>query len=395
MNGPLQGIKVLDFGSMIAGPAAATVLSDQGADVIKVEPTGLGDLMRHLGATLNGVSSLFHNCNRGKRSIAVNLKSEDGVAILKDLAREADVVIENFRPGVTRRLGIDYDSLKAINPDIVYLSVCGFGDRGPMAERAAYDNVIQTFSGVVQSQADPNSGEPQLYQQLFCDKITALNGAQAATAALLARSRGAGGQHIKLSMVDVAVSFLWADVVGTASFVEEGAHEGIRVAKGQRLLVFRDGYGTAAPVTDAQFHGFCRAFDVDSSDPKMATVADRNANTEMLLEILQTVTARAAESTTADAIAALEAEDVPCAAANHLVDLPDHPQMQANESFATVQHPQAGGIVEPNNPPNYSATPSPPLRPAAGLGEHTAEILGEIGRSSDDIESLRSAGVIA
>lgn len=394
MQGPMSGIRVIDLGSMIAGPAAATVLSDQGADVIKVEPTGMGDLMRYLGASLNGVSSLFHNCNRGKRSIAINLKSEDGVELLKELITSADVVLENFRPGVTARLGIDYAALREHNPDIIYLSVCGFGDRGPLAEKAAYDNVIQTFAGVAQSQANRDTGEPQLYQQLFCDKITALTGAQAISAALLARERGAGGQHIRLSMADTAVSFLWADVAGTRSFLEEGAMEGIQVAKGLRLLVFNDGYGTASPVTDKQFHGFCRAFGVDSSDPGLATVGDRNGNTDLVLSTMIAVAEKATSMATADAIAAMEAEDVPCAAANHLADLPDHPQMQANDSFAHIDHPAAGRMLEPNNPPNFSATASPPLRPAATLGQHTDDVLGELGRGADAIAQLREQGVV-
>ncbi len=394
MQGPMAGVRVIDLGSMIAGPAAATVLSDQGADVIKVEPVGMGDVMRYLGASRNGVSSLYHNCNRGKRSIALDLKSEAGVSLLQEMVRGADVVLENFRPGVTARLGVDYASLSKLNPGLVYLSVCGFGDRGPLAEKAAYDNVIQTFAGVAQSQANRETGEPQLYQQLFCDKITALTGAQAISAALLARERGAGGQHIRLSMADTAVSFLWADVAGTRSFTEPGAVEGIQVARGLRLLVFSDGYGTASPVTDKQFHGFCRAFGIDSSDPGLATVADRNGNTDLVLSTMIQVGEKAAAMTTADAIAAMEAEDVPCAAANHLVELPEHPQMQANESFAEIYHPLAGTMLEPNNPPNFSATASPPLRPSASLGEHTDAILTELGKTPADIEELREQGVV-
>ncbi len=395
MAGPMSGIRVIDLGAMIAGPAAATILCDQGADVIKVEPPGVGDVMRYLGATLNGVSGLYHNCNRGKRSLALNLKSEEGVALLKELVVDADVVLENFRPGVTARLGIDYDALTAVNPDLVYLSVCGFGDRGPYADKAAYDNVIQTFAGVVQSQPDRNTGEPQLYQQLFCDKLTALTGAQAISAALLARERGSGGQHIRLSMVDSVVSFLWADVAGARSFEEEGAYEGLKVSRGIRLLAFKDGFGTASPVTDRQFHGYCKAFGVDSSDERFATVADRNANASDLVEIMKSVGERAAGMTTAEAIALLEAEDVPCAQALHLADLPDHPQLQANESFGKIANPQAGTMCEPNNPPNFSATPSAPLRPAAQLGEHTEAILRELGKSSEEIAALREAGVAA
>ncbi len=394
MAGPMSGIRVIDLGAAIAGPAAATVLSDQGADVIKVEAPGIGDVMRYLGATLKGVSSLYHNCNRGKRSLALNLKSEEGVALLKELVAGADVVVENFRPGVTTRLGVDYDALSAVNPNLVYLSVCGFGDRGPFAHKAAYDNVIQTFAGVVQSQPDRNTGEPQLYQQLFCDKLTALTGAQAISAALFARERGSGGQHIRLSMVDSVVSFLWADVAGTRSFEEEGAYEGLKVSK-VRLLSFRDGFATASPVTDKQFHGFCKVFGVDSSDERFATVADRNANASDLIDIMKTVSARALEMNAEEAIAALEAEDVPCSLALHLTDLPDHPQLQANESFAIISNPQAGSMCEPNNPPNFSVTPSDPLQPAAQLGEHTDEVLRELGKSDADIAALCEAGVVA
>ncbi|MDJ0878023.1 MAG: CoA transferase [Halieaceae bacterium] len=394
MKGPLAGVRVLDLGTMIAGPVASTVLADQGANVIKIEPPGMGDLMRYLGATRNGVSSLFHNCNRGKRSMALNLKTEEGVQLLKELVAEADVIAENFRHGVTHKLGIHYDALREVNPDLVYLSICGFGDRGPLADRPAYDNVIQTFAGVAASQADFETGEPQLYQQLFCDKITALNGAQSICAALLARERGAGGQHIRLSMADAAVSFLWCDVSGTRSFIGGEAHEGIKVARGLRLLKFSDGFGTASPVTDSQFHGFCRAFGVDSSDPRLATVMDRNSNTDLLLDVMKEVTEHALSRTTADAIAAMEAEGVPCAPANELVDMPDHPQMQANESFAQFEHPAAGTMLEPNNPPNFSSTASPPLRVAAALGENSDEVLGELGKSAEQIQAWREAGVI-
>ena len=193
MAGPMSGIKVIDLGTMIAGPMAATVLCDQGAEVIKIEAPGIGDVMRYLGANCNGVSGLYHNTNRGKRSLAVNFKSPEGVALVKDLVAGADVVLQNFRPGVAERLGLDYESLQAVNPELVYLSVCGFGDRGPFRHKAAYDNVIQAFAGVAQSQADTETGEPIQYYQLFSDKLTAQIGSQAITAALFARERGQGG----------------------------------------------------------------------------------------------------------------------------------------------------------------------------------------------------------
>ena len=394
MPGPMSGIKVIDLGTMIAGPMAATILCDQGADVIKVELPGIGDVMRYLGAMCNGIGGLYHNSNRGKRSLALDLKSAQAVALVKELAAGADVVLQNFRPGVAERLGVDYDALREVNPELIYLSVCGFGDRGPLAHKSAYDNVIQAFSGVAQSQANPQTGEPIQYYQLFSDKLTALTGSQAISSALFARERGQGGQHIRLSMVDAVVSFLWADVSGTSAFTDEGAQEGLTLAKGVRLLHFSDGYGTAAPVSDAQFQGYCKAFGVDASDPRFATVMDRNQHAEEMQDLMRNVVHAARSMTTAEAIAALEAEDVPCAVAMHLSDLPQHPQMQANESFAEISNPQAGTIIEPNNPPNFEGTPSPDLRTCASVGQHTDEILRDLGRDDAEIARLREAGVI-
>jgi crotonobetainyl-CoA:carnitine CoA-transferase CaiB-like acyl-CoA transferase len=395
MTGPMSGIRVLDLGAMIAGPVAATVLSDQGADVIKVEAPGMGDLMRHLGANRNGISGLYHNANRGKRSLAVDLKASAGTQIVRQLAETADVVVQNFRPGVAQRLGLGYEDLSSLNPELVYLSVCGFGDRGPYAHKSAYDNVIQAFAGVAQSQANPQTGEPIQYYQLFCDKLTALTGSQAISAALYARSQGRGGQHIRLSMADAVVSFLWADVAGVDAFVSDDVEAGMTISKGVRLLAFKDGYGTAAPVTDAQFHGYCKAFGVDSSSPAFASVLERNRHAQEMAQLMRSVVERAATMHAADAIAALEAADVPCALAMHLADLPEHPQMVANESFARIDHPAAGTLIEPNNPPNFSATPSGDLRRSASLGEHTDVILAELGYAQTDIQALRDSGTVA
>ena len=394
MAGPMSGIKVVDLGTMIAGPMASTVLCDQGADVIKVEAPGVGDLMRYLGASCNGVGSLYHNCNRGKRSLAVDLKTPEGVSLVKQLAAEADVVLQNFRPGVAERLGVDYTSLQALNPGLVYLSVCGFGDKGPYANKAAYDNVIQAFAGVARSQTNPQTGEPIQYYQLFSDKLTALTGSQAISSALFARERGQGGQHIRLSMVDSVASFLWADLAGTSAFTNPQAREGMALSKGLRLLQFKDGYGSAAPVNDAQFQGYCKAFGEDASDARFATVQDRNNNADELQKLMRRVFATAATMTTAEAIAAMEAEDVPCAQAMHLEDLPQHPQMQANKSFSDVSNPLAGTIVEPNNPPNFEGTPSPSLRTCATVGEHSEEILLHLGYTPAGIRELREIGVV-
>jgi crotonobetainyl-CoA:carnitine CoA-transferase CaiB-like acyl-CoA transferase len=394
-SGPLRGVRVLDIGTMIAAPLAAGTLADQGAAVIKVEVPGIGDLTRYVGASCNGVSTIFQGVNRGKRSMALNLKSEAGVAILHRVVKDVDVVIHNFRPGVPERLGADYATLSKINPELIYVSVSGFGREGPMAEKAAYDNVVQAFAGVAMSQKDAQTGEPAQYQQLFADKLTAMQVSQAITAALFARERGAGGQHVQLSMVDVVASFMWLDTAGTAQFKSESAAPGIHISKDSRLIKFKNGYAQAAPVSDADFHGWCAAFGVDSSDPRLATVMERMANEDLLTAVSKQVFERGLELDVDATLAKLEAADVPCAKANTVRDLPNDPQLQANGLFVESEHPLAGPMIEPRNPVNFSKTPSGIGFASAALGAHTLEILGELGFSSDEITVMRDQGVIA
>lgn len=393
-NGPLRGMRILDIGSMLAAPWSTTLLADQGAEVIKIEPPGIGDVQRYLGATRNGFSALHQAVNRGKRSLALDLKKTAGLEAMHKLVAETDVVAHNFRPGVAEKLGVDYATLAEINPQLVYLSVTGFGHEGPMAGRAAYDNVIQAFAGVALNQTDAVTGVPSQYYQLFSDKMTAMYACQAITSALLARERGAGGQHIQLAMVDAVASFLWPDVAGTAAFLEPGAETGVPLAKGVPLVRFKDGYGQVAPVKDSDFHGYCAAFGVDSSDPGLATVMDRAVNGELVQATIAAVVERAAAVPVDEAMARLEAADVPCGKAYHLHELPEHPQMQANKLFAQTEHPVAGRMVEPRYPVQFSETPADRGGPAASLGQHSGEILAELGFDAAQIEALTQAGVI-
>ena len=209
-TGPLAGIKVVDMSVMISGPLTAMMLADYGADVIKVESPGLGDLMRFRGTSKGGMTGLFSLNNRGKRAITLNVKQAEGLDVLKKLIAEADVFIQNFRPGAMDRLGLGYDDVKKFNPNLIYVSVSGYGPTGPNSHRRVYDNVIQAASGMAAVQTDPATGAPGMLRNLVCDKVTSYTAMQSITSALFARERGiAKGQHLTIAMLDSAVAFLW------------------------------------------------------------------------------------------------------------------------------------------------------------------------------------------
>jgi crotonobetainyl-CoA:carnitine CoA-transferase CaiB-like acyl-CoA transferase len=208
MPGPLAGYRIIDVTQMISGPMATMLLADQGADVIKVEPPGMGDLTRALGGP-RGMSPTFSIVNRNKRSIVINLKDRRGIELLERLVAGADLFVQNFRPGVAEQMGIGEAALRHIKPNLVYVSISGFGESGPYVHKRVYDPVIQALSGLASIQGDPASGRPRMMRLIIPDKVTALTAAQAMTAALLARERTGKGQHVRLAMLDAAISFLW------------------------------------------------------------------------------------------------------------------------------------------------------------------------------------------
>jgi len=393
-SAPLAGIRVLDLSTAIAGPHASGLMADQGADVIKIETPGIGDIMRYVGAQKDGVSAMFQNANRGKRSITLNLKTEAGKDIIRKLLVECDVLVHNFRIGVMEKLGLGFEQLHKEFPQLVYLSVYGYGHSGPRSSMRAYDNVVQCFAGVAKTQANIETGEPIYAFQVISDKLTALTGFQAITAALLARERqSCGGQHIQLSMVDTTVAFLWMDASGAATFLDEGAAEGASVAKGNKLMQFKNGWGCCAPLSDDEFHGVCRAFGVDSSDPKLASALDRNINIDVMIGKMAEVQEKALLVDVDEAIARMDAEDVPCSKANELADLPNEPQIQANGTFVKSVHPVAGNIQEPRPPAQFSKTSAAIQGPCPALGQHTEEILVGLGLG-EELPALREQGVV-
>lgn len=392
---PFHGIRVIELASALAAPGAGAMLADQGADVIKIEPPGSGDILRHMGASRKGVSNLFQHYNRGKRSLALNLKDPRGQAIARALAGRADVLLHNFRPGVAERLGIGYEALRALQPELIYVAVTGFGHEGPYAHKPAWDNVIQAFAGVAHSQANADTGEPTQYYQIFADKLTALTAAQAIGAALVARERGAGGQQIRLSMIDAVAAFVWPDTCGGAGFVErDSIVEGQSLAKGNRLVRFSDGWAQIAPTDDASFLATCRILgEPVDGDPRFASFQARNQHAQEVRALFGRLYARAQQLPVDATLALLEAADVPCAKALRVDELPGHPQFRANGLFAVSDHPRAGPIRGPRTPARFGATPDVVGLCAPALGEHSDQILAELGWPTP-VAELRERGVV-
>jgi crotonobetainyl-CoA:carnitine CoA-transferase CaiB-like acyl-CoA transferase len=397
MGGPLEGVRVLDVSAVLSGPLTATYLADQGADVVKVEPPGMGDILRWLGSSRNGMSGMFCVTNRGKRSIVVDLSSPEGCAIFSRLAERADVVLQNFRPGVVDRMGIGYEAVRRTNPSVIYLSISGFGPQGPYAGKRVYDNIIQAYSGLADVQGDPQSRVPQLNRQLLCDKLTAYTAAQAVTAALFSRERTGAGQHIELAMLDTAVAFMWPDAAAHVTLLGDGVTDQPTIGSNYRLTEFADGYGTATPLTDAEFAGMCAALDLPelASDPRFATLAARMGNLAEFVSVVGSQMAeRSLQLTKAEAEERFLRNDAPAGVVNRVEDLHEDPQVVANGLLEEHEHPVAGLVRMPRPAARFSGTPSAAGRPAPQLGQHTDEILAELGLA-DDVARLRSDGIVA
>lgn len=373
MAGPLEGVRVVDLSVMISGPLATMMLADQGAEVIKVESPGLGDLMRYLGSTRNGMGALFALCNRGKRSVVLDLKADDGRAALTALFADADVIVQNFRPGAMERLGFGYADVRATNPGVIYVSISGFGSTGPYSKKRVYDNVVQGYSGFAAVQGVP--GAPSLLRTLVCDKVTAYTTAQAITAALFARERGAGGQHIGMTMLDATIAFLWPDAAMDIALLEDDAVRRPTIGSGYNALRMADGWATTGAVSDSEFQGLCRALGREdvAEDPRFATLPDRIANIAALGEA--NLAADAVKIGLDDFIRACDTNDVPAAPLQPLDALPDDPQVISNGVFVETDHPTLGRLREARPAPTFSETPVAIGGAAPTLGEHTAEVL--------------------
>ena len=388
--GPLEGIKVLDLTSMVSGPMGAMMLADQGAEVIKVEPL-YGEQLRHMAAPHNGVNPVFYSCNRGKKSLALDLKSDEGKEILKKLVSEADVFMQNFRPGAIERMGFGEPEMRKLNEKLIYLSISGFGENGPYAQSRVYDPVIQALSGATDIQADRQSGRPQMFRIIIADKVTSITGAQAVSSALFARERHGKGQHIRLSMLDTMLSFFWAE--GMAGLVYGEKEFDVRKLQGTQDLIYKakDRYITAGAVSDAEWAGMCRALNKEEwlEDERFNNSAARVANAE---ERKKMTGAEIEKWDSAEILARFQEEGVPSAPLLDRMELMAHPQILANESIERVVHEGFGEVRQARPAAQFSETPSGIDAPAPRLGQHGREILSGLGYDDAALDALIENG---
>lgn len=394
MTGPLAGIRIVDLTTMISGPFATMLLGDQGADVVKIERPDGGDQMRRFGRRSGALTAPFVNNNRGKRSVAVDLKRPEGAEVVKRIASTADVFVQNFRPGVVARLGLAEEVLRDLNPRLVYVSISGFGAKGPLAHKPAYDPIFQAASGLASIQGASDSARPRMVRAMLPDKIAALNAAQAVSTALYAREKTGLGQHVELSMLDAVLSFLWSGEMDGHTFLENQAEGPEESSPFDLIYETGDGYVCVATVTSAQWVGFANATGNSHwlQDPRFATSEAREAHRTERLELMQEVLRT---RPTDEWIERLEQADVPCSRIHTRREIVHHPHLAASESLVEYRHPGAGGIRQARDPARFDRTPTSPALMPPMLGEHTGEVLSEAGYSASEVAALRSARVIA
>jgi crotonobetainyl-CoA:carnitine CoA-transferase CaiB-like acyl-CoA transferase len=391
--GPLAGIRIVDMSTMLSGPWAAMILADQGADVVKVELPGVGDHVRSLGNQRAGMSAMFLNINRNKRSITVDVKQPRGRDIVRDLAKTADVFMQNFRPGVVDRLGVGEPEIRRVAPSIIYASISGFGDKGPWASKPVYDPIIQAISGLTTVQAGSDYERPRLIRTVLPDKLAAVSAAQSISAALVAKERTGQGQHVRISMVDAVLYFLWASDMGAQTYLDKNVSDQDAASFIDLIYETKDGYMTVAIMSNKEWVGMATALEKPEwlVDQRFATPSARDQHVNTRLAMTQEVLLT---RTTSEWMARLEAHDVPCAPALKRHEVIAHPQVVASGTVIEVHHHAAGVLRQARSPAHFDGTPSIVRRGAPLLGEHNDEVLREIGYTRAMVADLRANKII-
>jgi crotonobetainyl-CoA:carnitine CoA-transferase CaiB-like acyl-CoA transferase len=395
MPGPLAGIKVVDVSQIVSGPLAVMVLADQGADVVKVEQPGYGEITRLGPFWRGGLSALFANVNRGKRSVVLDLTKDKGREILVRLVKDADVFVQNWRPGAAERLGLGYEDLCKVNPGLIYCSISGYGDSGPYSDRRVYDPIIQGITGHVAVQLNPDVPIPDLIRNVVVDKATSLTAAQAITAALFARERGAGGQHINVPMIDVSVFLFWPDGMMKHTFIGEAEREGPALYDVYRIWPTADGHLIYFAGSESEFHGLFRALGHPEwcDDPRF-NLLGLSANPEAREELGAKIGDAIAKFPTKELVQRMAEEQVPVGPVNSIEDMLVDPQIVHNECVFEWEHPDAGKMRQARPAARFSNTPQQVGRMPPLHGEHTTEVLSELGFDHAAQAALREEGVI-
>jgi len=395
MPGPLAGIRVLDLTSVVSGPLATMFLADQGAEVIKIEPLG-GDITRRSRQSISAsgeFSALFISSNRGKRSLALDLKRPEAAKIMRKLITTSDVLVQNFRPGTMERLGLGEPALRDLNPRLIYVSISGVGESGPYARKRVYDPIIQGLSGFADLQADPKSRRPQMIRTIVADKTTAIFAAQAVTAALFARERTGEGQHIRLAMLDTMIAYLWPEAMTQYTVVGREATTADPTARPDLIFETADGYITVGTISDSEWRGFCAASERPdlAEDPRFNTPGGRAVNaTERILLMAEIIK----ERPTAEWLQRLDANDVPSAPVLRRNEVIANEQVLARELIIELDHPDIGRVRQPVPAARFDRTPARIQGPAPRIGEHSAAILAELGLNAVEIERLAAEKVV-
>ncbi len=391
---PLEGIRVVDLSRILAGPYCSMLLADMGAEVIKIEPLPTGDEARNVGPFLDGMSAYFISLNRGKKSVALNLKDPRGRAVLLDLVRKADILLENFRPGTMKRLGLDFQTLREVNPRLIYASCSGFGQTGPYAHRGAYDMIIQGMGGIISITGEP--GRPPVR---VGTSIADLGGGLFTTigilAALQARERTGQGQHVDVSMLDALVALLENAIIRYTVTGEVPGPLGARHPSITPFEVFpaRDGYVVMAVGTKL-WEPFCQALGRPEllQDPRFTTNALR---TEHQAELFPLIAEATRTKTVADWIRIMEDAGVPCGPINTVDKVVEDPQIKARGMIVEIDQGEIGKVRIAGFPIKFSMTPGGVQGRAPRLGEHTEEVLtGLLGYSKGRLAELQRDGVV-
>lgn len=389
LKGPLTGVRVLDLSAYIAGPYGCTLLADMGADVIKIEPPA-GDNLRKYPSTLETESRAFLGINRSKRGLVLDLKQPDGLAILHKLLESADVLVHNFRPSVPSRLGIDYDRFKSAHPRLIYCVVNGYGETGPMKDNAGYDQVLQSMTGICALQGQ-HGQPPEIVYGSVVDYYAAALVASGVSAALFDRERTGQGQYVGVSLLRSALAmqsarFIWAEGESrdVGRDMRSGGVTGLHPA--------REGYIYLSANTDHFWASLCHKIGLPelAADPRYASVRKRAVHAQEILPKLHA----ALLAHTALEWEAIFGGDVPSSAARSIGDMFDHPQVVAEEMVTDFEHPVVGHYRGFNKPIKFGTTPGPAPFAAPALGEHSQQVLLEIGCTPVEIDRLRGLGII-